>query len=457
VGSGGEYNVLTMRAIGFRGLAPWLALVTLTAAGAAAAAGYGLTAPKRYRATAQLLVAPVSPSDPTFAGLDVLRDTGGKRTAAASVAVLLRSPQVLDAVRAQLALKRSRSALLDALDAHAVDRSDVVAVTAEDTSPRGAAQLANTFANALINQRNAAFQSDLANAIRRDEQLVARGAGAAVRTRLATLRSLQARPDPTLRVAAQAVPPTSSSWPNLAELIGIGAAIGAGAGALVALALLFVWRRGARRPGEYDRPVPDDAAEKLVDRLEQRLAARESALAARERDLQAKLDELRNVRAEAVDSDAALARREEQLTGRESELGRRVEAVTKREVELARRASKLAAKERDLTAKERELADRERELEEAERELAERPAPPPEPVPAPAALPQPASGEVDGEGAYNLLALERLVEERGGEFPDRVEEWTSYLFFLREYASSDGTVPASFDWLIQDTFSELVA
>src|SRR5437868_4200880 len=98
--------------------APWLAVLTLTAAGAAAAAGYALTAPKRYRATAQLLVAPVSPSDPTFAGLGVLRDTGGKRTAAASVAELLRGPQVVDATAASLALRRSHASLLHALDAH---------------------------------------------------------------------------------------------------------------------------------------------------------------------------------------------------------------------------------------------------------------------------------------------------------------------------------------------------
>src|SRR5438270_3948780 len=136
-------------------LAPWLAVLTLTAAGAAAAAGYGLTAPKRYRATAHLLVAPVSPGDPTFAGIGVLRDTGGKRTAAADVAALLRAPQIADAVAAQLALKRSRASLQHALRTHVVDSSDVVDATAEDASPSGAAQLANTFANALINQRTA--------------------------------------------------------------------------------------------------------------------------------------------------------------------------------------------------------------------------------------------------------------------------------------------------------------
>ena len=47
---------------------PWLLVLTLTAAGAAAALGYGLTAPKRYRATAQLLATPVSAADSTFAG-----------------------------------------------------------------------------------------------------------------------------------------------------------------------------------------------------------------------------------------------------------------------------------------------------------------------------------------------------------------------------------------------------
>src|SRR2546421_2339089 len=90
----------------------WFVVATLTAVGAAAAAGYGLTAPKRYRATAQILVTPVSASDSTFAGLDVLRDASGRRTAAASAAVLLRSPPIADAVRAALRVRPSGHALL---------------------------------------------------------------------------------------------------------------------------------------------------------------------------------------------------------------------------------------------------------------------------------------------------------------------------------------------------------
>src|SRR3954466_13153971 len=120
---------------------PWLLAATLTAAGAAAAAGYGLTAPMRYRATAQLLVAPVSAGDSTFAGLDVMRDASGRRTAAESAAVLVRSAQVADAVRGQLGLRRSRESLLGDVHAHVVGSSDIVDVDVEDTSAASAAQL----------------------------------------------------------------------------------------------------------------------------------------------------------------------------------------------------------------------------------------------------------------------------------------------------------------------------
>jgi capsular polysaccharide biosynthesis protein len=486
-----------------REISPWLALVTCAAVGGAAAAGYGLTSPHRYKATSQLLVAPVKPSDPTFVGIDVLRDTGGKRTAAASVAALLRAPQIVDAVRAQLALKRTRQSLLDAVDPHVVGDSDVVALTAEDTSPDGAAQLANTFVHALVNQRNASFQSQLATAIRRDEQLVAGGAGSRVKTRLATLQALQSQPDPTVAVVSEAAPPASASWPDRPRLVSTGFGIGAAVGALAAIVLVRLRRQqvvGA--PAQYDRGVSDGGLEKLVDRLEGKLTARESALSARERDLRAALEELKAAQATAgpevadlLGREAELQRRLDEAGEREAELAQRVEALTKREVELARRAAQLAVAERKLTEREaaekkraeqekaerkqaerdraqrvqaerehaaQEQAEKERaaqeqaEREEAERVEAERVlAEQPEPEPEPVAAPSPMAG-FPGDGSYNLLALERLVEERGRNYPEKAEEWSSYLFFLREYAASDGRVPASFDALIQDTFAELV-
>jgi DNA repair exonuclease SbcCD ATPase subunit len=149
----------------------------------------------------------------------------------------------------------------------------------------------------------------------------------------------------------------------------------------------------------YDSPVGDDALKPLVDRLE----AREAALAARERDLRALLAEIREAQAEAA-------------SGQEA-----------RPAELDRRAAELDARERE-----------------------------PEPEPSPAVPSRPLPAAVAEDGRYNLVALEHLVEKRQRDFPHKADEWSSYLYFLREYADADGSVPATFDWLIQETFAELV-
>ena len=509
-----------MRGFVPRSVVPLLVVVTLAAAGAAAAAGYGLTAPKRYRATAQLLVSPVPATDTTFTGVDVLRDSGGKRTAAASAAAMLSSPEVADAVRSQLGLTRPPDSLLDAIRARVVDSSDIVAVRAQDTSATGAAQLANAFAATLVSQRTATFQSQLATAIGHDEQQLqaltpatrSAAVGVALQQRLTKLHGFEGQPDPTIRVSAQAAAPSAAFWPKLPRLIGYGAGAGLAAGILVALLIALGRGGGAGLGASYDPSV----SERLVKRFEQRADARIDALLAeqerlsgREKGLTAREDELAAqeralaARAEALDahgealaeeaSVAASVASEQsvaELERREEELQARVAAVARREQELARRAGAVAAQER--AAAEREEANERRAVELEERaaglaapveELASlpavdagEPASAPvarveEPASAPAAAPLAAvpdlapAGEVEAaeqppstvDGRWNLFALERLVEEHGVEFPERVVEWHSYLYFLREYAAPDGTVPAGFDWLIQDTFSDLVA
>jgi capsular polysaccharide biosynthesis protein len=503
-----------MRSIVLRSAGPWLAVLTLTAAGTAAAVGYGLTAPKRYQATAEILVSPVSVNDPTFTGLDVLRDSGGKQTAVASAAALLRSPQVADVVRADLGLARSRDSLLGALHAHVVPSSNVVDVTVEDTSGAGAAQLANAFADGLVKQRTASFQSQLAATIRRDEQLLSaipagqRGgaAGVELAKRLAVLQGFEGQPDPTIRHAGQASAPTGANWPRLPTLVAIGAGAGAAAGVVVALLLVLTrlaGRRGADGVAPYDRGVSDRLVERLEERLNERIAAleaererlsaREAALAAREHDVSAKIDELRQVAAGAASApgqapvDAAAVTNTaagEALDARSAALDARVKELTQREIGLARRAAEVAKREEKSAARAKELAALATELgEQVDRVQAEQaeirearveepelqpgvarvvaapavsePAPP---TSTPAVVaPRVGVDGYDSTGAWNLMALERLVNDRGAEFPDRRDEWASYLYFLREYAAPDGTVPSSFDWLIHETFSELVA
>jgi capsular polysaccharide biosynthesis protein len=102
------------------------------------------------------------------------------------------------------------------------------------------------------------------------------------------------------------------------------------------------------------------------------------------------------------------------------------------------------------------------------------PAPPPLPSPArsqpsPSPQPQPASPSSEPTphpaatepvaaepGAWKFADLERLVREHRANFPDRAEEWDIYLESMRAYAAPDGHLPASLDWLVWDTFGDVL-
>jgi capsular polysaccharide biosynthesis protein len=473
----------------------WLLILTLAAVGAGAAAAFAFTAEQRYDATAEFLVAPVPANDPTFVGLDVLQNGGGTHAAAESAARLVHTPQVAEAVRLRLGSDRSARSLLDEMHADALGASNVVAVTVRDSNPARAAQIANAFVDALIEVRTASFQSELQTALRRTRRALVSvppnqrltGQGAELTKRLAALQSLVGTNDPTIRHASQAVVPTASSWPHPIRLTLIGLAAGLGAGLVLALLL------------ELLRPMPGAVTERavsdrVVDRLEQRLGrrvedlaaererltAREAGLAARERDIERKLAELRaHLSAPSEPSDTlsqgVLAAAEERLQERIAEVSRREQALAKRAAPLALREQELRDRSERLEARTRELDERSRSLDELATELDAReraapPPPPPEPerepepspepedaVPAAEAPPEPLPAAAGGFARWNLHELENLVRSRGDEYPDRVPEWESYLFFLRDYAASDGSVPETFDWLIKDAFSELVA
>ena len=263
------------------------------------------------------------------------------------------------------------------------------------------------------------------------------------------LQSLEGQHDPTLKHAGQATAPDLvRRGPDVPKLTGLGAAIGAVLGALVALLILAFRRLGGRAAGGYDRAMPDDdALEQVVSRLEARLVARESALAAREHDLQEALAELKAAQAAAAEppDDSDLVRRERQLE-------QRVAAVTKRELKLARRAAEV-----ETRAKKLERRAAEPPPVPVEPDARSRSSRRPQPEPRRSRRRRPRLPPRPAERPLQPVTLEKLVEEKRHEFPDRADDWTSYLYFLREHAAADGTVPATFDWLIQDTFAELVS
>lgn len=150
----------------------------------------------------------------------------------------------------------------------------------------------------------------------------------------------------------------------------------------------------------------------------------------------------------------------------ERRLRERIDEVSKRERELAKRAGELAARERQLELRaEEEVAQRQRELEgslaERQSDLEQRDAElkaREEELAADAAESEPepvAPARQRTAGGWTLQALESLVRERSHAGPEQQEEWTNYLFFLREHADADGVLPSSFDHLVNDVFGPL--
>lgn len=128
----------------------------------------------------------------------------------------------------------------------------------------------------------------------------------------------------------------------------------------------------------------------------------------------------------------------------ERRLQQRIDQVAQREMALAQRAGRLAAREKDIDERERDFA------------ALPAPAPPPEPEPESEPEPQPVAPapEPAPTGVWTLERLEHYINAERSRSPDRVEEWETYLFFLRQHAAIDGTLPASFDSLIADVYGD---
>ena len=487
-----------------RGLWFALAAVLFVAIVTGGVAAWALSAPKRYVARTQILLTPITAGDHTFDGFSVLRDSADPGRAARTAANLIATAQVAEGVRVQLGLDESAASLLRQVRVIANPGRNLVTVAASASSGQRAADIANAFAAQAIAARTAHFQSELQTAIARARSRLAAippvqrvlPASRALQERLGTLNGLVGTSDPTLDVGSAATPPTSPERTRSLVWIPIAFA----AAMLLALFALAFALLGRRRTSSRAAEA-SQLAVSIDGRMDELLAEQERALQAREA--------LGDVEA-----------RDRKVVARERELERRVSAVTKRESALARRAGELGARDRDFerTAREleksaaendkktaelearaaeldalgEELDAREAELEHSERELAAPPrqalasvpelAPEPEPAPAPTPIPVPMPAPRPGPGpspapmpqpelppaavaevvhlrtgaGFNLIDLEHLVAARSPEFPDRAIEWPSYLFFLREHAGVDGSLPSSFDSLVEDVFAELL-
>ena len=201
-----------------------------------AAFAYTSLAGKRYEASVDILVSPVSNDDVAFTGLPVIRESVESRSVV-TVARMLRSPQVADDVRRRLGLEIDRKTLLERVEVRPQEQSNIVTVVAEGETPAEAAQIANGFAGTLLAQRKSQFNRALRSVLARLSDSAPGGAGEQASERLATLSSLRGQGDPTLLISSRAVAPTDPSWPRPALSFAVALLAGILLGMAIAVGL----------------------------------------------------------------------------------------------------------------------------------------------------------------------------------------------------------------------------
>jgi Mrp family chromosome partitioning ATPase len=184
-----------------------------------------------FQAGAEILVSPVPASDESFVGLPLIRASELQpQRAAATAAPLLDSPAA--ASLAAGALHISPGAVSSAVSVTALPGSSLVEVSAKGASAGSAAALANAYAEAALRIRGRFLAPQVRNAIANtNAQLTLLSdpnglEASALKARLADLRSIVHRGDPTLALAHRAPPGTDENTPAkdvllLALMIGI--------------------------------------------------------------------------------------------------------------------------------------------------------------------------------------------------------------------------------------------
>jgi Mrp family chromosome partitioning ATPase/capsular polysaccharide biosynthesis protein len=197
-----------------------------------------------YEASARFLINPVSQDDEAVLGLPLLRDAGDPTRTAQTAAALMQSPEAAATTARRLGDPWSAEKVLDAVDVEPAGQSNILALTATADTPGGAAALANTFAEASIEARDARLRTAVEAALARlgqaqptPEATEPGAAPSGTSDRQARLQDLRLAGDPSITLAEPATRPTEASgapwWLVLALALMGGGVLGAGA-ALIA-------------------------------------------------------------------------------------------------------------------------------------------------------------------------------------------------------------------------------
>lgn len=225
---------------------------------------YVFVATKQYEAEADMLITPVSSSDPTLTSLGLIRDSTDPTRDVETASKLITSTGVAEIAKQDLGTSESAQSLLDKVSASPIASSNLVAITATDTTPASARDLANAFAEGAVTDRTRILHRQIDETIPRLQTQLSRepaalaAAPGSLASQIAELQALRTAPDPTMRVSTPAVAPTSPSSPRrVLTVIGgliAGLAIGIGA-AFASQSLDPRVRRETQLRREYRLPI----------------------------------------------------------------------------------------------------------------------------------------------------------------------------------------------------------
>jgi Mrp family chromosome partitioning ATPase/capsular polysaccharide biosynthesis protein len=218
-----------------------LLIVAVTLAAVLAGLAWSSLRTRTYEASAEVLVTPLPDTAIPDARLPLLRATADRTRIVQTAANLVDSNAAADATAARMGPGWTAQRVRAATNVQARGQSDVLAVTAQADDPREATRLADEFTRAALDARRAVLTPLVASLIAQteDQLLAERNPRSQLAVdldqRLADLRGLQGRGDPTLSISQLAEPPTAPVGPSRSLivllallgglLVGVGAAL----------------------------------------------------------------------------------------------------------------------------------------------------------------------------------------------------------------------------------------
>jgi capsular exopolysaccharide synthesis family protein len=194
----------------------WL-IITSVVITTAIAVLYVSTATKLYDAEADILVTPVGGDNPVLTSLGLLHESVDPTRDVETASRLVRNINIATRVKKAINSEGSAQSLLPKVTAEPVAQSNIVAVTARETSPRGAQQLANAFTQQAVADRTEQMHQQIDEQLPQLEAQLRQSDVAGdvpLADQIAQLQTLRSSPDPTMRVETKAPLPTKQASPR---------------------------------------------------------------------------------------------------------------------------------------------------------------------------------------------------------------------------------------------------